>query len=220
MERKSVRHAGFTLIELLVVIAIIAILAGILFPVFAAARKQAHGASCLSNLKQIGLAVHVYLNDYDDAFPAACDMNDRAFGYAQLPGSPTRYLWEVLKPYVKSDQVWECRGDNGYTLAGGSIDFRPNTYQKVGSSYIYHTDLAWDERSKSWAPLTLGVLQRPAANYLAAEAVGWWHNSIPGRRGTPERTTHRYNVLCPDGHAKVMPEDALGAWAGLSRSQF
>src|ERR1043166_7183460 len=104
MARVHQTKRGFTLIELLIVIAIIAILAGILFPVFTAARKQAHAASCISNLKQIGLAVHLYLSDYDDAFPAACDMNDRAGGYAQLPGAPTPYVWEVLKPYIKNDR--------------------------------------------------------------------------------------------------------------------
>src|ERR1043166_4890534 len=60
---------GFTLIELLVVIAIIAILAAILFPVFAQAREQARSTACLSNTKQIGLAVHMYAQDYDEAFP-------------------------------------------------------------------------------------------------------------------------------------------------------
>jgi hypothetical protein len=126
----------------------------------------------------------------------------------------------VLKPYVKNDRIWECTGDNGYTLGGGRVDFRPNTFQKVGSSYTYHTDLAWDPRISNWAPLTLGALQRPADNYLAGEAVGWWHNSIPGKLGTPERSTHRYNVVCPDGHVKVMPESLLMAWANVSRTQF
>jgi prepilin-type N-terminal cleavage/methylation domain-containing protein len=220
MHRVRFNSRGFTLIELLVVVAIIAILAGILFPVFASARKQAHSASCVSNLKQIGLAVHLYLNDYDDAFPAACDMNDRAGGYAQLKGATTAYLWDVLNPYTKNYRIWECPGDSGYTLGGGAIDFRPNTYQKVGSSYIYHTDLAWEDRTGSWGPLTLGGLQRPADNYLAAEAVGFWHNAFPGKRGTPERLTHRYNIVCPDGHVKSMPENVLVAWASVDRSQF
>src|SRR5437667_6323455 len=66
------RKAAFTLIELLVVIAIIAIIAAILFPVFAAARDKARQAACFSNLKQIGYALYLYLEDYDDRLPACC----------------------------------------------------------------------------------------------------------------------------------------------------
>src|SRR6266511_3375494 len=69
MHRRRDRQRGFTLIELLVVIAIIAILAAILFPVFAQAREKARQASCLSNCKQIGLASNMYLQDYDETFP-------------------------------------------------------------------------------------------------------------------------------------------------------
>src|SRR5207247_7028115 len=66
------RKAAFTLIELLVVIAIIAIIAAILFPVFAAARDKARQVACFSNLKQIGYALHMYLQDYDERLPIAC----------------------------------------------------------------------------------------------------------------------------------------------------
>jgi prepilin-type N-terminal cleavage/methylation domain-containing protein len=69
------RKAAFTLIELLVVIAIIAIIAAILFPVFAAARDKARQAACFSNLKQIGYALHMYLEDYDDRLPACCSLS-------------------------------------------------------------------------------------------------------------------------------------------------
>jgi prepilin-type N-terminal cleavage/methylation domain-containing protein/prepilin-type processing-associated H-X9-DG protein len=93
---------GFTLIELLVVIAIIAILAAILFPVFARAREQARKASCQSNLKQIGLAVVMYTQDYDEAYPVA------NMGY-KIPGTTSNYFWyQVLQPYAKSYEVWVC----------------------------------------------------------------------------------------------------------------
>ena len=80
----SSRCSGFTLIELLVVIAIIAILAAILFPVFAQAREKARAAACLSNTKQISLAFLSYINDYRDTFPAAA---------ARLPTIPVAEDW-------------------------------------------------------------------------------------------------------------------------------
>lgn len=97
---------GFTLIELLVVIAIIAILAAILFPVFARARENARRSSCLSNMKQIGLGIMQYTQDYDEKYPQAYwyknDSGD-AQGYMQWSGS--------IRPYVKSSQLFVCPSD-------------------------------------------------------------------------------------------------------------
>ncbi|MBD3292214.1 MAG: prepilin-type N-terminal cleavage/methylation domain-containing protein, partial [Armatimonadia bacterium] len=90
---------GFTLIELLVVIAIIAILAAILFPVFARAREKARQTSCLSNSKQIGTALMMYVQDYDETLP----------GYynPDLPGEANQW-YEVIEPYVKNEQIFIC----------------------------------------------------------------------------------------------------------------
>lgn len=97
------RRKGFTLIELLVVIAIIAILAAILFPVFARAREKARTASCLSNVKQIVLAVLMYAGDYDQRLP-----NNYQTG-VQLPCGTTNLTWTtVVQPYVKNRQLHVC----------------------------------------------------------------------------------------------------------------
>jgi prepilin-type N-terminal cleavage/methylation domain-containing protein len=95
------RHAAFTLIELLVVIAIIAILAAILFPVFAQAREQARSISCLSNMKQTGMGSVMYLQDYDETFP----MN---LYFGDLPSPCVFTAWTAILPYIKSSQVYTC----------------------------------------------------------------------------------------------------------------
>src|SRR5213083_1134225 len=99
------RHpAGFTLIELLVVIAIIAILAAILFPAFAMARENARRASCQSNLKQIGLGIIQYNQDYDDTMPPsyATPIND-PYPYGGSGNTNGVWLWmHIIAPYTKS----------------------------------------------------------------------------------------------------------------------
>jgi prepilin-type N-terminal cleavage/methylation domain-containing protein/prepilin-type processing-associated H-X9-DG protein len=101
--------AGFTLIELLVVIAIIAILAAILFPVFARAREQARKASCVSNLRQLGLALQMYCQDNEGILPSM------AARPSESPGLPV--MTDVLDPYVKNRALFRCPSDHEYWKA-------------------------------------------------------------------------------------------------------
>jgi prepilin-type N-terminal cleavage/methylation domain-containing protein len=107
--------SGFTLIELLVVIAIIAILAAILFPVFARARENAKRSSCQSNLKQVGLGFAQYSQDYDEKFPAAAE--NGAVPSPQFTSD--KNIWaEVIQPYIKSTQVFRCPSSSFTTTPG------------------------------------------------------------------------------------------------------
>ncbi len=106
----SARARGFTLIELLVVIAIIAILAAILFPVFATAREKARQTSCLSNLKQTALAVLMYTQDYDENYPKSEFVDQNNWG--AWPAN--HYLWSsvlCVQPYMKNRDIFRCPND-------------------------------------------------------------------------------------------------------------
>ncbi len=104
MRFKRHMSRGFTLIELLVVIAIIAILAAILFPVFAQAREKARGISCMSNLKQVGTGLMMYVQDYDETYPQSIYLT-------RMPGLCTWTSYQSINPYQKNAQVLVCPSD-------------------------------------------------------------------------------------------------------------
>ena len=117
----TVRRRAFTLIELLVVIAIIAILAAILFPVFQRVRENARRTVCLSNEKQIGLAVQQYTQDYDErlyffASKTAPSVSRTGAIVPTANTNPVRW-WNALMPFIKSNNVFTCPSDSGPTLS-------------------------------------------------------------------------------------------------------
>jgi len=145
---------GFTLIELLVVIAIIAILAAILFPVFAQVREKARQITCTSNCKQFGLAILQYAEDYDEAMPMAYNTGFQVGPLtSKLTGAPQQGVYMEIMPYIKSQQAFLCPDDAGFEPAGAgpNNDTPPNvctgacltaianqSYEQVyGSSYKF-----------------------------------------------------------------------------------
>lgn len=142
---------GFTLIELLVVIAIIAILAAILFPVFARAREKARQSSCLSNMKQLMLGVLMYTQDYDEMFPAG-DVN----GIAATGG-----VFFATAPYVKNQQIWVCPSDAQRDVLSNQGPTRwPNWIMPASYGYNY----IWQYQSQS-------RMQTPAETAMLAEMI-------------------------------------------------
>src|SRR5579871_2274222 len=141
------RQSAFTLIELLVVIAIIAILAAILFPVFAQAREEARKISCLSNTKQIGLALQMYASDYDDT---VVPNNNQVTGSV----SSSWLAWpDFLQPYVKNDQIFVCPDSRRHSPAPTD---QLKTYGGRLVSYVINNYYYNDE--------TLGMLFEKANN--------------------------------------------------------
>lgn len=135
---KKVALRGFTLIELLVVIAIIAILAAILFPVFARARENARRATCQSNLKQIGLGIHQYVQDYDEHMPIVASQYTTAT--PTFNDQTSHWGWpEVLQPYLKNTQIYDCPS-NKYA--------RTNRW----SSYLMNVFMGWWTPTQTYDP--------------------------------------------------------------------
>ncbi len=179
------RPKGFTLIELLVVIAIIAILAAILFPVFAQAREKARQASCLSNTKQMGLAAIQYVQDYDETFPMNdpywADFGNRgcraAIGLTvngQTRTAPACQAWTAqFFPYIKNNQVFICpsdptQGDDWYNGNEAVRFTSTNEWQKLlRTSYGILENTYLRDQSPNGNPMEKGAVILAAINFPA-----------------------------------------------------
>ena len=152
-------NPAFTLIELLVVIAIIAVLAAILFPVFAQARESARMSACLSNLKQIGTAFALYTQDYDERLPDRKDLKTSLPGgfhpWVGWPPSDPRGGWAAvtLFPYTKNNAIWSCPSLRGGTVGEAAqvkqaIDATPTTF--FTNYWLWRFDRPTDDLESFW----------------------------------------------------------------------
>ncbi|RYG72101.1 DUF1559 domain-containing protein [bacterium] len=227
---KNLRRA-FTLIELLVVIAIIAILAAILFPVFGRARENARRSSCQSNLKQIGLGIIQYTQDYDEKMPID------SYGWN---GTYNVGDWmHTIQPYSKSYQILRCPSDthlvNGHAVDPGPLNYDSSyAISKVGVSdgnraFGPPVSAAGDPVSSAEIlnPATCVLMTdgndtrnlRPYA-YFPPSATNGISNITTTEPRTMDAIAERHlgttNVLWCDGHVKAMKLDRLRVKGGTS----
>jgi prepilin-type N-terminal cleavage/methylation domain-containing protein/prepilin-type processing-associated H-X9-DG protein len=172
------RRSGFTLIELLVVIAIIAILAAILFPVFARAREKARQASCLSNVKQLALGVMMYKSDYDSRYPS---VYDDGLGGWQVG---RRIIWaDKIYPYVKNRELFLCPSNDGSIapIPGQWPGNLMRTRYQMPMSHVF---------TEGWRnPLKETRFEAPAETIMLTEGYNcWWQHVCP-----------RHGIQSPNG---------------------
>jgi prepilin-type N-terminal cleavage/methylation domain-containing protein/prepilin-type processing-associated H-X9-DG protein len=198
---------GFTLIELLVVIAIIAILASILFPVFARARENARRASCQSNLKQIGLGILQYTQDYDEHYPMYRMMG--SVGSALRP-----YGWaDAMQPYVKSIQILQCPSDSGaYTTDAGTVGY---------SDYAYNLWMGgWGPSAKgsgmSMAQLTEPSLTIMNIDYTTGDASAYTIGNTSTGSGTSGTCGYYGAPDCGNGLARISSASSVRHLGGCN----
>lgn len=215
---------GFTLVELLVVIAILAVLAALLFPVFARAKASAKNTQCISNLNQIGTGIGIYMENYDDVFPFAVDASDKYAPeiwssepdfMAQIPYMPE--MPDALEPYTHSKAIFECPADTGTRVLDNHFPKEfvtaPSMFKLYHSSYFFRTEIAFKA-------FTTAAFKLPARVNIMFDAAGHWHGD--GRALTPDDDfqtyadiirTYRYNILYGDLHVKSANFDQLQtAW--------
>jgi len=202
---------AFTLIELLVVIAIIAILAAILFPVFATAREKARATACLSNQKQLGIAMLEYVQDYDEAWPIGLSPTNGNLNTSSC--WPFEWFGQ-FQVYLKSTGIYTCPSATGPTYNGLPYDV----------DYVVNTEIVRVYGTNSYGqattPLLVSQIDTPSlygvvfdsprnCNNLGADAQDWWtqrngwssNQTYITRAISLTRHNGGMNVSCTDGHA-------------------
>ena len=203
------QNSGFTLIELLVVIGIIALLAAIIFPVYSQVRRKSYQTTCLSNLRQIGMATLMYAQDYDDHLLWGGDPSDLHsggwFGDNAVKVATMKPQQEVLFPYLKNKEIWHCPSDFGFDKSGPAdetyLSTHPSSFIQYGSSYYTYTYLILLEKPISIMQITTmdGKTGGVANIGFFFDATGYWHGGSQG-----DLRNYRMNVAFLDGHAKSL----------------
>ena len=231
---------GFTLIELLVVIAIIALLAAILFPVFARARENARKSSCLNNTKQIGVALMQYVQDYDETYPFVPWQGGTQYAAPNTGGNAgSKAVGLLLEPYAKSPQIWRCPSDpvnkGGVRTqdagAGGPFAYQNQSY---GYNVAYFAP-AWNQTAKNQAEIRkaaeIGILfgawrgngfmfDHPCGPVNGGDPMtriegSPFTNDLPVKQGHLEGGNFTY----ADGHAKWLSSGKIGEQIALTQGK-
>jgi prepilin-type N-terminal cleavage/methylation domain-containing protein/prepilin-type processing-associated H-X9-DG protein len=202
MPKQWGKHRGFTLIELLVVIAIIAILAAILFPVFARAREAARKSSCLSNLKQLSLGVRMYMQDYDESFPRKGDVtpvydqfDENYAGHGPWVNANEVVLGDQLFPYTKNLNIWACPSDTG-------VKANPRQPGIRWSSYHYRHFLSAPQGYNWGLQFKDASIAYPAQVYMLHEVDVTNHDKGLGMNAVS-------NFAFADGHVKAHKNNGI-----------
>ncbi len=214
------RRKGFTLIELLVVIAIIAILAAILFPVFAKAREKARQSTCSSNLKQIGLGMAQYSQDYDEVLVPVLNVaatTDPAGTFViDKCGNPRRFWTHMIEPYVKSSQIFVCPSGeivaNAEAPNGGCTIFVQRSYNLNGTLTLCCGNQGVVKIASVTKPSETFIMADCGVHRVFGPSFGVLNDTDhPGFPWVKNRHSDGANVLWVDGHVKWVKRYALQA---------